>query len=76
MNFIAGFNRVIGGMFLIQTRGVRKNAEFCPSQFSKFYPVCYSEELESTTFGPNADPLAGELHSHFRPDVTISHLIS
>ena len=39
-NFMAQYNRVIGGMFLIQKRGLRRNSGeeygFCNTRFMKF----------------------------------------
>ena len=53
MNFIAGYNRLIGGMFLMQKRGTRLNSEYCDTKFRKFYPICYSETPDTSGFGPN-----------------------
>ena len=59
-NYIASYNRVIGGMFLIQKRGARMNSDWCATKFRKFYPVCYSTEEDILKFGPNVQPGAGE----------------
>jgi hypothetical protein len=46
---IAQFNRVVGGMFILQHRRQRTNAA---NQYSKFYPVQYTDEPDEQPFGP------------------------
>eukprot|EP01050_Picozoa_sp_SAG11_P009066 SAG11_NODE_831_length_6955_cov_5.280776_2_plen_703_part_00 len=54
--FLASYNRVIGGIFLRQSRGIRRNADECDLTYKRFYPVCYSEEPDKQPFGPLYDP--------------------
>jgi hypothetical protein len=35
-------NKVIGGIFLLQKRGERRDARKCETKFDQFYPACYS----------------------------------
>ena len=63
-NFMAQYNRVIGGMFLIQKRRLRTNSGpcadgenafpegncgACNTKFDTFYPVCYTNELDESS---------------------------
>ena len=63
-NFMAQYNRVIGGMFLIQKRRLRTNSGpcadgetpfpegncgACNTKFDAFYPVCYTDELDESS---------------------------
>ena len=48
-NYIASFNRVVGGMFMLQHRRKRSNAD---NTFSKFYPVKYLDDEDTEPFGP------------------------
>jgi hypothetical protein len=51
-NYLARFNKVIGGVFLLQTRGERSDMRHCETKFGQFYPACYTEHGESLPFGP------------------------
>ena len=52
-NYLAAYNRVIGGMFIKQTRGVRVNAA---NDYSAFYPVEYTLQPDTADFGPLYTP--------------------
>ena len=54
-NYLATYNRVIGGIFMLQHRGVRYNADACPLAYKRFYPVCYTAEEDTLDFGPLYD---------------------
>ena len=42
--------------------GMRANSdtELCDTKFTKFYPVCYTDEPDMARFGPTVKPGAGE----------------
>lgn len=67
-NYMMGHNKLIGGVFLMQTRGTRKDERFCTGRFSLFYPACYDEEPEVSGFGPEYQP---ELDETFQESVVV-----
>ena len=49
---IASFNRVVGGMFMMQHRRARINADSETDRYGKFYPVVYTDSPDEYPFGP------------------------
>ena len=54
-NYLATFNKVIGGIFLLQSRGLRSDMRSCGTKFGQFYPACYAEDGEQQPFGPQCE---------------------
>lgn len=63
-----GHNKLIGGIFLEQKRGKRRDERFCTGRFSLFYPACYSEDPDVAPFGPEYAP---ELDEEFQESLVV-----
>lgn len=67
-NYMMGHNKLIGGIFLEQRRGKRRDERFCSGRFSLFYPACYSEDPDVAPFGPQYMP---ELDEEFQESLVV-----
>eukprot|EP01044_Picomonas_judraskeda_P012018 COSAG03_NODE_1687_length_3648_cov_10.546915_1_plen_1037_part_00 len=67
-NYMMGHNKLIGGIFLEQKRGKRRDERFCSGRFSLFYPACYSEDPDVAPFGPQYNP---DLDEEFQESLVV-----
>ena len=50
-NYLGEYNRVVGGIFLLQDRGARFDSTTCETAHTSFFPVCYTGEQSEVPYG-------------------------
>ena len=50
-NYLGQYNRVVGGLFLLQNRGVRFDSDTCETAHTSFFPVCYRDDESEAPYG-------------------------
>ena len=69
-NYLGEYNRVVGGLFLLQDRGLRYDSRRCETAHTSFFPVCYSDEQSTIDYGVSCKDPKGywsvDRHTGFR----------
>ena len=50
-NYLGEYNRVVGGLFLLQNRGHRFDSSTCETAHTSFFPVCYDGSESKVPYG-------------------------